>query len=432
MVSRKRLLHYCDLFLNKYANLQTDMAQRIMFSIIPSLADPTQVALTQGVVDYKALKFAAYGRKNLIKYGVKAVLDELRHAPREGGQSEITYKGLLEDLRLNRFKETYQDKAMIPYGSGNLEGALDIAIDAFAQPIWDEGFGGKLWEDIARTLRQIVRLDRSIDEVQAKSNRTPEDQEKEIQLMRDIIVAMNVFDGLAHNSDSVMKNLVEEEVREKPGEYGSLSPQFQIKQDYRKLKRLMDAKELHSPAEVFRQILPTLEDSGDIHKFKDWVSKMRRSNEFKTSDPDIVNKLFIVHLRKSIIQTRGHFNKRRDKLKLALSDLQKLPADLFIEPITQVLDTIDLFDGAITEASIISQEIDENIHQFIMQYDEFAEMKPQLQALIRNPKNKLHGLVSSMQNIMLHHKTGEREDLLDRLSKILSMMNTFSYILDEI
>ena len=59
----------------KEATIRSDMAKRIMYSILPSTVDPSQVVMSGGVVDYKALDAAVEGAADIIAFGTLSVAD---------------------------------------------------------------------------------------------------------------------------------------------------------------------------------------------------------------------------------------------------------------------------------------------------------------------------------------------------------------------
>jgi hypothetical protein len=395
----------------RYAGLQEDMSQRIMFSILPHLSDSSQVALTGGVVDSTALKAAVEGRKNLIKYGMEAVLMELSHYEAAG---EDPWQRALDLTR-----------------GGDREQALDVAVTAFQNlDAWATRYGGRAWEMIAKTLRQIVRLDKQLNIIRQKP-RSADNQEKEIQVMKDLIVEMNVFDGLAHNSDNILANLVDIENRIVNKDKEELSSEY--KERYRQIKRLMDAKELDSPVEVYKRIQDTLMDSGDVNKFKEWVSKLRRSEEFFKTDPKLVEKLFMIYLRKAVMSGRKELNDIRDNISKELDDVIKFGSDL-----GQLIGELDI---AASEVRIIVQEFDEHKNHFAQQYPELSTQEVtnmivgKFLPTANKVSDKLTQLVNSLTSLDLDSERYEQESrtkTLGTCKESLSLLNRFSYLLDSI
>lgn len=261
------------------ANLRSDMAKRIMYSIIPSLSNTTQIMGTQGVVDYNALKAAIEGRKDIIKYGARACAKELGHY---GGPSKPYGLQVLIDTR--KYEELFK-----------------IAIKLFGQEEnWEPHFGGKAWFNIAKTLNKINDFDRSLDELRSNRNKEPNFAEKEIIIMRELVVALNVFDGLSHNTESIMSNMVKEESLE-------LHPEQtydQIMEEFEAIQKLQDAKEINDPLSVFKEIEKDLINSGDINRYKDWVSKIHRDPSYREENDNLNLEKKSIRLRKIL---NNHF-----------------------------------------------------------------------------------------------------------------------------
>lgn len=301
----KRFLIYAQL-LAKKAGIRDDMAQRIMHSILPAVADPLQISQTEGVVDYNSLKAAADGRKKIIEYGTRAAVEELENSSDPIGH-----------LKATEFLQ-----------AGKLEEAMDAAIKLYDNDdLWMTGYGGKLWGDISRSLRQLIRLDKTLEAMKLSPQR---DHQKEVQIMRDIVVEMNVFDGLSHNSNSIMSNLVDLETEhksknreDKPSVLNKIDHRNLSREEFHRVKRLMDSKEIDDPVQVFKLIEEDLKESGNINKYKDWVSKIRRKDTFRKTDPELMNKLFVIFLRKAVLPSRTELNIGRDRTKQKLTDFNQ-------------------------------------------------------------------------------------------------------------
>lgn len=437
---KKTLFKMASLFeLMTRADLQSDMAKRIMFSILPSLADPSQVAMTQGIVDIKALKTAVEGRHDVIKYGVKSVLNELIHyieSPTK--KSAVSVHDTVEAL----------------IARNELERAMDIAVAAFQDNHgWVSRYGGRPWELIARSLRQLIRLDKQLNLIR-KESPSANNAEKEIQLMRDIVVELNIFDGSAHNSDSILHNLIELETADK-----ITDPRLRgqnKKENYRQIKRLMDAKELNSPIEVFKSIKDTLTDSGDINKFKDWITKIRNQPELFKTDPQRASNLFHIYIRKVILQRRSLLNEYKDDLKNKLNNVEsniesatlKGPGGGDFEPLVSFLSMIK------SEMQIMCLEFEEDIEGFIKQYPEFRnptsatnepiplpEVKLAIDKIIAkqirgciNTYNQLKDLIRPLALIedLKDDNMSNKTRILGIIKEAMSLINKFSYILDSI
>ena len=114
------------------ATIRSDMAKRIMHSILPSIGDANdpswaaRITSTKGVIDYNSLAAAAEGRHDIIKYGTLACVEEVRHYnARKYNTPNDIYTMALKEAK-----------------SGNFEDAIDICIESF-QDIenWASAYG---------------------------------------------------------------------------------------------------------------------------------------------------------------------------------------------------------------------------------------------------------------------------------------------------
>jgi hypothetical protein len=274
---------YCE------ADLKTDMAKRIFFSVLPAVATQNELYGTGGIVDEKALRAAAGGRHNLIKYGFRAIKSELTH-----------YLG-------KKYDEV--ESVLMANESSNLLAIIKLSIMLFADKGgWGAGYGGDAWKRIAETLHKIVQLDQQLKLIKLRQQKQyrPELLDAEMETLRQLIVEMNVFDGLSHNTDSILSNLVYQEAEEKkhtrpnPGDILE-----EVQMNFEDIQKLMDAKELSSPIDVFKSIEPILQGSGDINRYKEWVSRIRRTPEMRTQNPNLEDERKTIRLRKELIPYRS-------------------------------------------------------------------------------------------------------------------------------
>lgn len=272
----KELLRRCSSFYKK-ANLEEDMAKRIMLSIIPSVMTPTERQSTMidpayWGLDYRALKSAANGVKDLVKYGTLACAEEL---------------GFYLNARVN---VSYQVKRLA--GQGEYIAALNLAEKTFLDlPHWNEGYGREPWAKIANVLKQLEEKRQFLDMVREESKSSKKDphtnyETLEIETMKEIIVLMNVFDGLAHNSGNILPKLMWEEVKE-------LSPETYDPNGQERMLRMMDAKELNNPIDVYREIQHIMDQPMYKSTFGEWISRLRRSPEYHAPQDIAARKLEI-------------------------------------------------------------------------------------------------------------------------------------------
>lgn len=317
----KQATLYCE------ATLRSDMAKRIMYSIIPGLADKTQIYHTQGVVDYKALQAAAEGRRDMIKYGTLACLGECEHyRPTPEPGSDIP--GIMQAKEIQSKKVShFIDQAK----KGKYEDAIDFALQCFADYRgWAKSFGGKAWENIAKTVKKLITYDNELLELKTTPKPSKENQQEITQVLQQIIMEMNVFDGLSHNTAEVMNNLIEEELKAQNPNLSMVADEWPKKyqDEQRKMKKLMDAKEINNIFDVYKQVKQDLVDSGEINRFKDWTSKLESSPEFYKRNPKLERELALIRVKKLMIGYKHDLNIGRDILK---NFIEKVSSEIFIK-----------------------------------------------------------------------------------------------------
>ena len=343
--------HY---FLLSQAGLREDMAKRIMYSLVTNIDDPKAsgfringprtLARARGEeypyerphpVDIHALNLAIEGWKDIVKYGTKAVVGELKHSSRD-------------------YENRIFQRAFDLYNKGKYIEALDLAIEDYAKP-WKESYGGKAWGKIAAQVKEILLLGKKIEQ-------DPSNHDHKINM----VIALNVFDGLAHNTASIMRNLVDiesatsydydgnyktyqhyEDIHDPDFYELSDSQRSRSSKEYKRILELMDAKELKGGLDVWREIKPEIEGMGAIY-FKPLKRKLHDMElaqiisltpEEKAKKRDEVKiELVLIRFRKQIMSDIEKFDNRYndsqsvilelrqliEKLKPAIADAEKL------------------------------------------------------------------------------------------------------------
>jgi hypothetical protein len=255
------------------ASIRSDMAKRIMHSLLPAVADPNQVATTKGAVDYTSLATAAEGRSGIIKYGTMACVEELRHLLKTPNQD---YDRITNPVPYHR--------ALALAKEGKYLEAINDCVEGFSMyEYWAPAYGGKAWEKIAKVIHKLIELDMKLEKLRT-NKADPDFVDSEIETLNDIVIYMNVFDGLAHNTGSIMGKLVNEEVKDLKLDYTVTD------RENKAVERLMHAKELKNPFHVYKEVAPTLKETGDIHRYKDWAGKLRAHPDFNVkSDEHEIN-----------------------------------------------------------------------------------------------------------------------------------------------
>lgn len=307
------------------AGIRNDMAKRIMHSILPDIGDRNdpswseRLSTTQGTVDYTSLEAAAEGRSDIIKYGTIACIEELKHYTRLN-RREVASKPN---------KDTYMGHSIAQkaYLNNDFETAIDICIEAFSDyQNWNAAYGGVAWEKIAKTIKSIIVLDKQFKELHTKrkdesfewkGKSDPYAVDAKIDTLKDIVIQLNVFDGLAHNTDSIMPKLIEEEGMEYNKKnnyfYGS-DDSYKFDKETDLVKRMMDAKELKDSTHTYREVEPALQESGDISRWRDWTGKIKsKPNYYIDENTQNIN-LINVKIHKKI-------KDRINKLRVWLSEI---------------------------------------------------------------------------------------------------------------
>lgn len=334
----------CALF--SQASIETDMARRIMLSIIPSLMSPVELHHTGGF-DYKALRTACAGAKDVIKYGTLACAHEfLTHYAQDEMQNAEDTAYLLgkssfevvspEDLDDDTWRHL---QPFFAIAGGTFEGFKKFIVgisemfksikDRIAQGLYrmaltemqnhftDKGafgmsYGGKSWAKICEALIDLDQSYNQWQEVKNNSRGFKDPLSFEMAAMKDIIIKLNVFDGLAHNTENVMSSVLQQEQKatDKPQGYS----------DWHRLQRMMDAKELNKPMDVFEEVREVLNNPSDKNIFGRWIKGIDRGELIKEpASPKNDREKEIVDIR-----ARKKIAVKLRSMEVYLNDFEKL------------------------------------------------------------------------------------------------------------
>jgi hypothetical protein len=270
----------------KKASIESDMAKRIMVSIIPALRGKGEY----GGFDPVALRSAAAGAKELVKYGAEACYEELKYLPDQQVNYDKAQK-LLDEA--NRYRR-----------QGDSHNLLQTCKDGFLMEGWSSAYGGKAWARIADTLIQIDDKYQEINSPEVKR-----DPELSMEKMKEIIVLMNVFDGLAHNTGNVMPKVLDNERKGKNISYEE-DPEYSSR-----VLRMMDAKELDDPFTVYKEIEHVINETPYRLIFKDWISKIRQHPDYRRYEGQeaISRRITLIKSRKELMRNIVKLEDRMDK-----------------------------------------------------------------------------------------------------------------------
>ncbi len=280
------------------ASIRSDMAKRIMYSTLSSVVSPGQIAGTNNVIDFKALDAACEGADDILKYGILACLAECFYYDQAGylflGEYELEKMSPGEVISDNSYSEILKECNHLFNDKDN----------------WGEGFGGYAWLKISESLTRINLLNENLKQQRSLKSK---DLDKVVNIQKQLVMELNIFDGLSHNNGSVMKNIIRIESNEK---------NRKTLDEEEKVTRLMDAKELNDPKQVFKEIKDTLKGSGDYHRFDDYNYKFNTAIDDSEYDKRL-DQLNVIRFRKAINVSADILNRDKDKLTNDLKQIDK-------------------------------------------------------------------------------------------------------------
>ena len=145
----------------KSALIISDMAKRIMYSLIPSV--------NNNQIDYKALKYAVEGISDILKFGAEACKDEMLH---------ILDKA---DYYIDQFSALNKEDYI---------SIFDLCIKGFSDTDhWAYSYGGYEWEKIARSLKSLAIIKNGMVAAKKENN-----LQLELDFMKQGIIELNIFD----------------------------------------------------------------------------------------------------------------------------------------------------------------------------------------------------------------------------------------------
>jgi len=237
----------------KEASLSSDMAARILFPLS-----------SKETFDFITGRIAAKGAIDVLFYGAKTVTAELDYYP-SLGREKIS---IFEIDRLLRNRPVKKNIA-------NYIKILKLATELFRKKgKWSLGFGGEAWAQISNTLYEVAIW----YEKYLNAEKYSDDEE---QAIRRIIIYMNKFDGLAHNSGTIYNKMITHEL------INTGEDERNYQKNLKTIEKLRDMSESKNTGDIVREVSPHL----DIElPFKDYLSKIRRTEEYRSHDPKRIEK----------------------------------------------------------------------------------------------------------------------------------------------
>jgi hypothetical protein len=235
--------------LKKEATLLSDMAVRMLVSSM----DDQSFTLPVG-------RKAASGVINILNYGVRAIKSELKY-----------YAGII-DFELAKPTAILKSKIekFDEINATNIDQIIDLCSQSMElfldEESWDDLYGGTKWADIAKALRDVA--------IKYKEYLLVEkDTEEEVKAIKNLLIYMNIFDGVAHNSGSIYSKLVDTE----HSRSGRPFSESESEETLNKIMRLRNLSESEHTQDVMKEIIPNL----DIQlPYKDYIRKIKMNPEF--------------------------------------------------------------------------------------------------------------------------------------------------------
>lgn len=432
-LSIESLLELSDFFLKK-ATIEEDMAKRIMLSIIPGVSSPLEMQTHKGF-DYKALRSAVNGTKDLIKYGTKACVEEVGNYG-DPAIEQVYGSGSQENVKA-LYKGVYNNAEDL-WKAGRYGECLQVCIKAFLddkEGAWAGAYGGKAWAKIAKILSQMQEKRELLDYIRQDANSPNRDPntdylDMEMQTMKDIVVLMNIFDGLAHNTASVMPKVIQEErhALNMPSEMGHKYQE--------RVQELMDAKELDNPLVVYKQVQHIIENSPSKYMFKDWIQRIKEHPDFsKTkSHKETLNDMALIRIKKNLKNKLNHLSDYADKIgelkDVALRSNDLKAVEKIYGSIRQNLNYID--DVVYDIVAIFNDALREFPQLYTHLLQKSATARKELNKYITNHvvamRDKLFKLTDYIDNEFMTGSTLAQQEILINARKFYSDIDLISDI----
>ena len=278
-----KLFKFANLYsLFTTADLKTNMAIRILHTLIPILvADTATLSEQQDLSGFLAQDLIP-GAKEVYKYGAAAIAKEF-------------------DFCYNDIKRAAVQTAI---NKGNLEQGINWAIEWFDTDFGDSGsIGGKNWVIFAQTLKKINEQIKIVERTGGK-----------LEAMK-LSSYLNVLDSLSHNSGSFMEKFVEEESNEKD--------EYKKMKNLKDLLKMRDITTLQDPEQVISLIQSNPDIVGRLPI--DYQKMIREYRRFHPANEEVTEKG-----RELLKQERERkIQEEKDKAEKKWTETAKMYSDHF-------------------------------------------------------------------------------------------------------
>ena len=362
----------------KRASLLSDMAHRIMFSLSPP-----------GEFNITAARWAAAGSKDMIIYATKSCLDEIEYygIGRSGTHEAIKIKKLLKHyepaIKLNKTltKENYNIYNEI----------LKLCLISFKHKAgWSSTiYGGPAWEKIAKTTLELLLL--YID-----WRSTTKDTIEEETIIKKLLIKMNLFDGLIHNTSSIYNNMIKLEHHDTEGVPKSIEDQENITKKFKKLMEMRNISEAYEPAMTYKSIKDILSPTVP---HQDTIQKI-------VTDPEYFQKHNLDQFSKDITSIK----------ELIGSDYHLIDVETLVESVSASTECINnsklIFNTYLKDEKTISlhkfkiieqlKKIDNNINSLkdsMLNIDRSIKLLSSILESIKSPKLQTKSIILARKNL---------------------------------
>lgn len=229
------------------ADLKTNMAIRILHSLIPTLVSDTATLSEQEDLSGFLARDLIPGAKEVYKYGAAAIAREFDFC----------------------FNDAKRDAVQKTINAGDFEKGIDLAIEWFNTDFGSSGgVGGKNWVIFAKTLKIINEQIKKVEKTGSKSEALK------------LSSYLNVLDSLSHNSGSFMEKFVEEE------SFDNKDIENQI-QNLKDLLKMRDITTLQDPEQVISLIQTNPDIVGRLPRdYQKMIREYRRFHPAKEESVD--------------------------------------------------------------------------------------------------------------------------------------------------
>ena len=360
------LLGKINLFCKK-ATLLSDVATRILVS-----------RMDQQSFNLPAGREAAVGAIDIINYTIIAIKSELKYyqkfLPSHSPENIMPLGQYLNAAIIDKpSKENIDSIIMF------LKQTKELFSD---YKNWEPDYGGKNWERIASAILDVAIKYK--DYLNVKRN-----SEEEYKAIKNLIVSMNAFDGVAHNTGSIYTKLINIEGKNINRTRSSNMDVF------KRLIRLRDLSESEYDIDVMKEIIPEL---GIQLPFKDYITDIKNKPDYYKDTFErrefIINRTY--HLREA--------SSRISDLYIYLENLIKKLND-FYDPKTHLMyvHVLDKPDSVIKELNMFLYLTD-NLHNieliadklkdYNINIDNILNLYKKFYAITKNVYEKLDALIS--------------------------------------